>query len=70
MPGDLGKKILASVSKDAWQQWLGHQTMLINEYHLSLIDPSARSFLMEEMEKFFFTDEGSAMPEGYRPKED
>ncbi|HVY53218.1 MAG TPA: oxidative damage protection protein [Gammaproteobacteria bacterium] len=63
----LGEKIYQNVSKEAWQMWLGHQTMLINEYRLSSIDPKARQFLIQEMEKFFF-GEGSAKPEGYTPK--
>lgn len=65
-PGALGKRIYESVSKEAWQMWLKHQTMLINEYRLVLVDPKARQFLEGEMEKFFFGD-GSAMPEGYVP---
>jgi Fe-S cluster biosynthesis and repair protein YggX len=43
---------------------MGHQTMLINEYRLTPIDPKARQFLEEEMEKFFF-GEGATTPEGY-----
>ena len=31
LPGELGKRIFDSVSKEAWQNWLKHQTMLINE---------------------------------------
>lgn len=50
----------------AWQQWLQHQTILINEYHLSAIDPKACRFLAEEMEKFFFGG-GSGKPQGYQP---
>jgi len=65
-PGDLGQRIYDSVSKEAWQRWLAHQTMLINEYRLTPIEPQARSFLEEEMEKFFF-GEGSAAPEEYVP---
>ncbi|MCW5570500.1 MAG: oxidative damage protection protein [Steroidobacteraceae bacterium] len=53
-PGALGQRIFESVSKEAWQRWVGHQTMLLNEYRLSPIDPKARKFLEEEMEKFFF----------------
>lgn len=67
-PGALGEKIYASISKTAWQQWLGHQTMLINEYRLSLIDPKAREFLAIEMDKFLFGD-GSDKPSGYKPAE-
>lgn len=63
-PGEMGKKICAQISKEAWQLWLGHQTMLINEYRLSLIDPEARAFLVKEMEKFLFGD-GSEKPSGF-----
>jgi Fe-S cluster biosynthesis and repair protein YggX len=63
-PGDLGQRIFDSVSKLAWQRWLGHQTMLINENRLTPIDPKARQFLEQEMEKFFF-GEGSEKPSGF-----
>ena len=65
-PGELGKRILESVSKEAWQQWMRHQTILINENRLSPIDPSHRAFLEKEMEKFFF-GEGSDLPEAFVP---
>ncbi len=67
-PGDLGQRIFENVSKEAWQKWLGHQTMLINEYRLSTIDPKARKFLVEEMEKFFFGG-GSDKPQEFVPRE-
>ena len=63
-PGELGKRIFENVSQEAWQLWLRHQTMLINEYRLSAMDPKAQQFLAQEMEKFFF-GEGSDLPEGY-----
>jgi Fe-S cluster biosynthesis and repair protein YggX len=63
-PGELGQRILENVSKEAWQLWLQHQTMLINEYRLVPIEPKARAFLEDEMEKFFFGD-GSDAPEGF-----
>jgi Fe-S cluster biosynthesis and repair protein YggX len=65
-PGELGQRIFENVSKEAWQMWLRHQTMLINENRLTPIDPNHRKFLEAEMEKFFF-GEGSEMPEGYVP---
>jgi len=61
-PGDLGQRIYDNVSKEAWQMWLKHQTMLINENRLIPIEPRARQFLEQEMDKFFF-GEGSAAPE-------
>ncbi len=68
-PGELGKRIFASVSKEGWALWLKHQTMLINEYRLTPIEPKARKFLEAEMEKFFF-GAGSQAPEGYQPPKD
>jgi Fe-S cluster biosynthesis and repair protein YggX len=65
-PGDLGKRIYDSVSQQAWRMWLQHQTMLINEYRLTPIDPKARKFLEEEMEKYFFGT-GSERPKEYVP---
>ncbi|MDH5191507.1 MAG: oxidative damage protection protein [Gammaproteobacteria bacterium] len=56
-PGDLGQRIFDNVSKEAWQQWLGFQTKLINENRLSPIDPEARKLIESEMEKFFFSPE-------------
>jgi Fe-S cluster biosynthesis and repair protein YggX len=67
LPGEIGNKIYQHISKDAWQMWLAHQTMLINEYRLSMIDPKSRAFLMQEMDKFLFGS-GSEKPAGYVPK--
>ncbi len=67
-PGELGQRIYENVSKEAWQRWVKHQTMLLNEYRLSPIDPKARKFLVAEMEKFFFGG-GSEKPQEYVPDE-
>lgn len=67
-PGDLGQRIFDSVSKVAWQRWLAHQTMLINENRLTPIEPKAREFLEREMDQFFF-GEGSERPTGYVAEE-
>ncbi|PID49556.1 MAG: oxidative damage protection protein [Proteobacteria bacterium] len=64
-PGELGKRIFENVSKEAWQKWLRHQTILMNEYRLSPINPKDRQFLEEEMEKFFF-GEGASTVENYQ----
>ena len=66
-PGELGQRIYDNVSREAWQRWLDHQTMLINENRLTPIEPEARQFLATEMEKFFF-GEGSEKPTGYVPE--
>jgi len=65
-PGELGRRIYEQVSKEAWAQWLRHQTLLINEYRLTPIEPKARKFLEAEMEKFFF-GAGSDAPQGFQP---
>ncbi len=67
-PGELGKRIFENVSKEAWQKWVRHQTMLINEYRLTPVDPKARKFLEEEMEKFFFGAGASAIDNWTAPK--
>jgi Fe-S cluster biosynthesis and repair protein YggX len=65
-PGALGERIFNEVSQQAWEMWLSHQTMLINEYRLNLLEPKSREFLKEEMQKYFF-GEGSEKPSGYTP---
>lgn len=66
-PGALGEKIYNEISDKAWQQWTRHQTILINEYRLNLMDPKAREFLKQEMQKFFYED-SSELPPGYEPE--
>lgn len=65
-PGDFGKRIYMSVSKEAWATWLKQQTMLVNENRLSLADPEARKYLKEQTEKYFFGD-GADTASGYVP---
>ena len=65
-PGELGKRIYENVSKEAWQGWLKHQTMLVNENRLNLADSRARKYLLTQMENYFF-GEGADQPAGYVP---
>lgn len=67
-PGPLGQRVLDTIGKPAWNEWLAHQTMLINENRLTPRDPKARAFLQAEMEKFLF-DGGAEKPMGYVPPE-
>jgi Fe-S cluster biosynthesis and repair protein YggX len=67
-PGELGKRIFENVSKEAWQQWLRQQTMLVNENRLNLADPRARKYLMEQTEQHFF-GHGADVASGYVPPE-
>jgi Fe-S cluster biosynthesis and repair protein YggX len=66
VPGELGKKVWENVSKEAWQQWIRHQTMLINENRLNMMDPAARKYLTEQMERHFFGT-GADAASGYVP---
>jgi Fe-S cluster biosynthesis and repair protein YggX len=65
-PGELGRKIYEGVSKEAWQGWLKHQTMLVNENRLSLADARARKYLATQLEQYFFGS-GGDKPAGYVP---
>ena len=64
LPGALGMQIYNNVSKEAWEQWKHLQTMIVNENRLSMADPRARKWLMDQIEAHFF-GEGVAHPEGY-----
>jgi Fe-S cluster biosynthesis and repair protein YggX len=68
-PGPKGQEIFENVSKQAWKDWLGKQTMLINENKLASFDPKHRAFLAEERTKFLF-EGNNDMPEGYVPPKD
>ena len=65
-PGSKGQYIYDNVSQKAWQEWLGMQTMLINENRLASFEPKAKKLIEEEREKFLFGS-GFQMPEGYVP---
>ncbi|MCK5717917.1 MAG: oxidative damage protection protein [Thiomargarita sp.] len=65
-PGEMGKKIFETVSQEGWNMWVKQQTMLINEYRLSPVDPKTRQTLREEMTKFLF-GEGSTPPADFVP---
>ena len=56
LPGDLGEKIYNNISKEAWSQWLAHQTMIINENRLNLADDSSRKFLRQQLEFYLFAE--------------
>ena len=67
-PGELGKRIYDGVSKEAFELWKKHQTMLVNENRLNLADARARQYLARQMEQFFFGT-GADKPAGYVPPE-
>jgi Fe-S cluster biosynthesis and repair protein YggX len=59
-------ELLSLFPKEAWQQWLKHQTMLVNENRLSLADARARKWLAKQMEKHFF-GVGAKVPSAFVP---
>lgn len=65
-PGELGKRIYDNISKEAFEMWKRHQTMLVNENRLNLADARARQYLARQMERFLF-GEGADQPQGYVP---
>ena len=67
-PGALGQRIFSEISKEAWAGWVRHQTMLLNEYRLTPVDPKARKFLEAEMEKYLFGG-GSDKPADFKAPE-
>ena len=54
--GQLGERIHKNISQDAWNEWLKHQTMLINEYRLNVLEEKSKVFLQQEAEKFLFSE--------------
>jgi Fe-S cluster biosynthesis and repair protein YggX len=68
-PGELGRKIYETVSKEAWEQWTAQQTMLINEYRLNLADDRAQKLLMEKMQEFFYGGGVEPPPDYVAPEE-
>ncbi len=68
-PGPKGEEIFNNVSKQAWAEWMAHQTTLINEMRLNMMDLTARTYLAEQREKFF-DGEQVDQAEGYVPPEE
>ncbi|WP_428819438.1 oxidative damage protection protein [Microbulbifer sp. MCCC 1A16149] len=68
-PGPKGQDIYENVSAKAWQEWMAHQTMLINEKRLNMMEPSARAYLAEQMAKFLSGEDYDAA-DGYVPEAD
>ncbi len=65
-PGEVGTRIWQSISKEAWEEWKGVQTRLVNENRLNLADARARKYLQQQMERFLFED-GAVEANGFVP---
>ncbi|MEH6557933.1 MAG: oxidative damage protection protein [Oceanicoccus sp.] len=68
-PGPKGQDIYDTISQQAWTEWQAHQTMLINERQLNMMEPEARKFLQQEMDKFM-SGEDYAKADGFVPQDD
>ena len=68
-PGPKGQEIFETISQEAWDDWQAHQTMLINEKHLNMMDKAARKYLTEQRDRFFEGDQVDEA-EGYLAPED
>ncbi len=63
-PGSAGENIQQHYSAQAWQDWLEHQTRLINEKNLNSMDKKDRLFLQQQREKFL-NNEDFEKAQGY-----
>lgn len=66
-PGARGQEVFETVSARAWEEWQHHQTMLINEKHLNMMDKESRKYLNEQRDKFL-VGEAIDQAEGYIPE--
>ena len=48
---EVGERVLAEICAGCWQEWLEHQTLLINHYGLDPRDKKARAFLYQQIEQ-------------------
>jgi len=67
-PGEKGQELFMTVSQKAWGEWQNHQTMLINEKQLSMVNAEHRKYLQDQMEKFL-SNADFDRAEGYVPSE-
>lgn len=67
-PGALGQRIYENISGEAWQRWLAHLTVLINDNGLSTADPVSMKVIEQHMLGYLFSEgEFGKMPAGYSP---
>lgn len=66
LPGPKGQWVYEHVSQEAWLEWQTHQTRLINEKRLNLLELEARQYLTAQMDRFF-AGEAVDAADGYVP---
>lgn len=69
LKGPMGQRIFENISKEAWNSWLEHSKMLINEYRLDLVSETGQRIWFTELEKYFW-GEGSKLPDEFKPKDE
>ena len=67
-PGPKGLEAFENISKQAWSDWIAHQTTLINEKHLNMMDKEHRNYLNQQRD-LFLKGEQYDSAEGYVPPE-
>ena len=67
-PGEIGQRIVAEISQDAWKMWLESAKMIINEYRLNLAQPEAQKIIVEQMNIYLFGEEGEAIKTEFVPE--
>jgi Fe-S cluster biosynthesis and repair protein YggX len=51
-PGALGRRVLDTICRGCWDEWMTVQTKIINEYRLNVLDPGAAAAIKEQMQVF------------------
>ena len=65
---ELGARIVAEISQDAWSQWIEHSKMIVNEYRLDLTSEKSHTTLKEQCEEFLFGEAAAAPPPEFVPE--
>ncbi len=59
---ELGTRIVAEISQDAWTLWIEYSKMIVNEYRLDLTSEKSHATLKEQCEEFLFGEQDQAPP--------
>ena len=63
MGGPMGIRLKKEISAPAWEMWVEHSKMIINEYRLNPADPKAQEMLIKQCQDFFYGEGGVKPPE-------